>query len=359
MPDLNTAYTWAINTCNAPNVGYSWPYRNQQTVNGITYYDCSSFIWYTLIAGGWDPESEYGSSWPFVTADMQPVLLRLGWQLVPLGGEWLPGDIVWRTGHVEMVYSGLGLGDGYTMGAHNYDEPLADQVSIRPLPASYYNTYTALYRYGAGGATTDGASPYVVAAILGNWFQESQFNPGLWQRKETGHTWTDEYIGYGLGQWTNTTGPNGRLYQLHEYLSTNGYADDSGEGELHFFIDENVWFSVGYASGYSDLQDFLSSNDTDIEALVRAFAQGWEGMIESSINIRIAEAKKWLAWIQTHGNDTPGAWVAGNRDLTVAEQENNALLIYRFLSVAGGGGGGNTPWITKKKMPLWMMCMRH
>ena len=41
MPDLNTAYSWAINTCDAPNVGYSQTYRNQQQVNGVTYYDCS------------------------------------------------------------------------------------------------------------------------------------------------------------------------------------------------------------------------------------------------------------------------------------------------------------------------------
>ena len=51
MPDIQKAYNWAIGTCNAPNVGYSQAYRNQRTVNGITYYDCSSFIWYALMAG--------------------------------------------------------------------------------------------------------------------------------------------------------------------------------------------------------------------------------------------------------------------------------------------------------------------
>ena len=52
MGDINKAYTWAMQTCNAPDVGYSQTYRNQQTVNGITYYDCSSFINYALHAGG-------------------------------------------------------------------------------------------------------------------------------------------------------------------------------------------------------------------------------------------------------------------------------------------------------------------
>ena len=54
MPDINRSYSWAINTCNADNVGYSQSYRNQKTVNGITYYDCSSFIWYALKAGNFD-----------------------------------------------------------------------------------------------------------------------------------------------------------------------------------------------------------------------------------------------------------------------------------------------------------------
>ena len=48
MPNINQAYSWAVNTCNAPNVGYSQAYRNQQTIGGITYYDCSSFIWYSF-----------------------------------------------------------------------------------------------------------------------------------------------------------------------------------------------------------------------------------------------------------------------------------------------------------------------
>ena len=51
MPDINRAYSWMIETCNAPRVGYSQAYRNQQTVGGITYYDCSSSINYALLAG--------------------------------------------------------------------------------------------------------------------------------------------------------------------------------------------------------------------------------------------------------------------------------------------------------------------
>lgn len=42
MPSIQQAYNWAVETCANENVGYSQEYRNQQTVKGITYYDCSS-----------------------------------------------------------------------------------------------------------------------------------------------------------------------------------------------------------------------------------------------------------------------------------------------------------------------------
>ena len=77
MPSIQSAYNWAIETCAKENVGYSQTYRNQQTVNGITYYDCSSFIWYALIAGGWDLVSVWGT-WPFTTSSMAGVLKQVG-----------------------------------------------------------------------------------------------------------------------------------------------------------------------------------------------------------------------------------------------------------------------------------------
>ena len=52
MPDINVAYNWEVSMCNAPNIGYSQAYRQGQTVNGITYYDCSSFQSAALTAAG-------------------------------------------------------------------------------------------------------------------------------------------------------------------------------------------------------------------------------------------------------------------------------------------------------------------
>lgn len=148
---IQLAYNWAVATCEAPNVGYSQAYRNQQTVDGITYYDCSSFIWYALKAGGYPVVEQYGS-WPFTTYTMGRCLESLGFTRYDSSQvAWLPGDIVvfkgdisQGTGHTEMVY------DGYrTMGAHNSHLDLPDQVSINNYNSSP-STFPDLYRSPEG-----------------------------------------------------------------------------------------------------------------------------------------------------------------------------------------------------------------
>lgn len=161
MPDLNAALLWAENTCAATDVGYaggsapdavpaSW--RDMQPHDGKRYCDCSSFVWYALLAGGWDLESLYGS-WPFTTYTMGGVLERAGWtkydssQVTWQRGDILvfPGDMSQGTGHTEMSYNGY-----YLMGAHNSYLPFEDQVSISDYQ-SYASTYPDLYRWEGGG----------------------------------------------------------------------------------------------------------------------------------------------------------------------------------------------------------------
>ena len=169
MPDqvynVQAAYNWAIRTCNASNVGYaggsapdavpaSW--RDMQLHDGKRYCDCSSFIWFAVIAGGIDLASIYGSTWPFVTYDMGGVLTQAGFQWFDSSQEpWIAGDIVvfpgdssQGTGHTEMVYDN----NYVTMGAHNSYLPFADQVSINNYSSSS-STYPDLYRWTGGGPT--------------------------------------------------------------------------------------------------------------------------------------------------------------------------------------------------------------
>lgn len=355
--NINAAFQWAIDTCARPNVGYSKDYRNEQTVGGITYYDCSSFIWYALLAGGFDVKGAYQSvkGEPYTdnaitTHDECAWLLAMGFTEVSASGEWKPGDIGWKTGHTEMVYEG-GIGCGRCMGAHYAGSlPLSKQVSIWD---TFRSDFTRLFRWTSGNSY----SLYVIAAIAGNWQQESNLNPGLWENLSAG-TWTDLLKGYGLGQWTNTGGDtHGRLYQLHEWLVNNGYSADSGDGEALYMVQENIWYPVQEASAYADLSAFLTSGSTDLAALTHAFCIGWEGIHDASWDLRVTYANILMTYIRDHYADTSiTAWVTGNRYLTQAEIKNNAVMLYRALNGFMPPVPPVPPGPVKKtKMPVWMM----
>lgn len=149
---MRRAYEWFIERCDNAHVGYSQQYRNQQTIDGITYYDCSSLIWYALLYAGFDVVAAHGgSNWPFVTQTMGAVLERLGFVKIAPDVVWLEGDIcVEPSSHCEMVYHGTGQGQGYTMGAHSGPPtPLPDQVSINNFISTTAD-FPVVYRFGGG-----------------------------------------------------------------------------------------------------------------------------------------------------------------------------------------------------------------
>lgn len=220
---LLQAWQWAVDTCNKDNVGYSQDYRNEQTVNGITYYDCSSFIWYALLYAGFELDK---TAWPFTTYTMGSILKKLGFTEISINSSFQlqKGDIVVVNSsshhHTEMAYD-----DKHTMGAHSSNRPLADQVSINTYEFSN-SDYQYCYRFPytptgewitkVGHGTeyylsememknnveiiwsyfkAQGWTANAVAGLCGNMEQESTFNPGL---EETGST-SD---GWGLVQWT-------------------------------------------------------------------------------------------------------------------------------------------------------------
>lgn len=334
MQDINKAYSWAINTCNSPNVGYSQSYRNQQTVNGITYYDCSSFINYALLAGGFETPDYAPSNNAFTTVTEPSELIRLGFTEVDASGEYLAGDIGLSSGHTEMCYQG-GQGSGIFMGAHSSSYTLADQVSI----SSYKRSFPRLFRYGDGGASGYGSSIYVVSALAGNAWRESHINPTLSQ------------IGggaFGLFQWDGD-----RKTALLDWLSENGYEDTSPTGQMQYLIIEGDW--LGSFGGISSLEEFLTSTSTDIAMLTEAFCTCWERPSIPALAERINFANKALEFIQINANNTSIVdWETEPMYyLSEGQALRNAVLMYRFYS-AGGGGGGTSR--TKRKMPLWMMC---
>lgn len=345
--DINKTYTWAIQTCNASDVGYSQAYRNQQTVNGITYYDCSSFINYALHAGGFETPSYAPDNNAFTTVTEPNVLLGLGFTEVDPTGTYLAGDIGVDPTHTEICYQG-GNGSGTFMGAHTANKPLSDQVSI----STYTRSFQRLFRYGSG-ASVYGYSQAVISAMCGNFWTESNINPAIWESLTVGN-WTDIGRGYGLGQWTNTNNdPHGRLYQLKDWLDNNNFSITDGNAQCEYIVQENYWIPKTDYPQFTDLTSFLESTSTDLTLLTHAWNWCWEGIHDASWDTRVTQANTVYNYISEHANDTSITdWIYGNRYLSSDEILNNAVMLYRYFSAGGGGGG--TPSLPKSKMPAWM-----
>ena len=349
MPNITQAYNWAINTCNNPDVRYSQDYRNQQTIGRYTYYDCSSFIWYALIAGGFDcVAANGGNTWPFVTWTMGAVLLRLGFREVSRTGEIRAGDIgvydyvYWdsehqeyrHNGHTEMCYRG-GNGQGIFMGARGSSLAPADQVSIRTNPTQG-TSWQHIYRY-QDGVVGEYISFQVIAAMCGNFFQESGVNPGIWESltpRPWDAIWSNNTGGFGLGQWTNVGTPHGRCWNLHEWVTSNGYADGDGYGQLAFLLHENAWMPNSVSpSAYSTLEEFLTSDSTNINELTKEYFYHWEGINNGTLSQRQQFAQRAYAYITEHyGDESINTWTSVNAYITETQALNNCVLIARYLS---------------------------
>lgn len=168
--NLQGFINWCIEKCNAADVGYSQTYREEQTVGGITYYDCSSFIWYGLYHNGFDTEAT-GHSYPFDTTAMPADLAAMGWREIDRTGELKPGDIGWTSTHAEVCYTG-GNGEGVFMGAHSDNLPLADQVSINNY-TSQGTDFTKIFRFyssGPGPGPTPARKKTKIWFYLKRWF---------------------------------------------------------------------------------------------------------------------------------------------------------------------------------------------
>ena len=176
---------------------------------------------------------------------------------------------------------------------------------------------------------------YVIAAIAGNFYQESQVNPGAWQN------WTIGDPGYGLGQWTDNPPQVMRRTALFNWLSANGYPQDSGAGQLAFLVNENVWIpSLITPSSYNTLSDFFASTSTNMPDLVAEFMYHWEGINDSSFNTRLNAANLFLGDFQ---NDTGARvpWHSANAMLTLTESRENAMHVLDFF--LGSTPPGPTP----------------
>lgn len=328
MPNLQIAYNFVVEKCEAENVRYSQNNRKGVIENGLQYYDCSSLMSAALTAGGFFSANPW-----FTTANEPSMLTAAGFTLMPdVTAAWLPGDILWRRsgtkGHTEMVYKGR-----VTMGAHNSSLAAEKQVSINST-ATNPSSWMRLYRYIPGSVTPGlidtPPSDYVIAALLGNFWRESHVNPGCW---EFPHDRTRG--GYGLAQWTS------HRVQLLEYLPRNGYALTDGYGQLAYLLEEpGDWISVG---GIPTFEAFLHSTSTDIKYLTEQFMRCWERPGVPALEERQAYAREIYNYIQAHKTEAvPDSWIVSDDLISREQSYNNAMMIYWWFHNAAGyapGGG--------------------
>lgn len=369
MASINSTYGWAIEKCDAPDVGYSMSYRAEQTVNGITYYDCSSFVWYGLIAGGFDcVKANNNDSYPFTTHTMDAVLTKLGFSKLPITGEWKAGDIVLADEHTEFVYSG-GNGSGITMGAHWDGTALPNQVSINNF-TSTSSDYHSLYRYGEGGASGGSSKGYgwslkAFCAMIGSVAHEGIYNPGQMEGAYGGLPDS----GHGLIQWTNANWGDGfnPLIGAATHFNKQWY-DGLFQCELIANCDvpeymnsgtgTQQWGWLGAVEPYT-FKEFKESTD-DLAKLTRAWYLNVErpSDTDDTFEPRYETAQYWYNKLK----DVDPAQFKGLKFeykvtyqlgvLTDAQIENNVHLMYNLFC---GSGTSSDEEATKHKKLIWMI----
>lgn len=354
MPNINQAYRWAIVKCNQSNIGYSQDYRNQQTVDGVTYYDCSSFINYALIAGGFSTPSYAPDNNAFTTSSMGAELVRLGFRQLTAGSsfKWRAGDIGVSSSHTEMCYK-AGTGSARFMGAHSSSYDLDDQVSV----SSGASTFPTCYRWITGTVTTPGYNWHAkntgaydrtseeaienaycmadilitekgwtsnaLAGILGNMGSESGYNPWRWQSdligSSTGSPWTNK--GYGLVQFT----PAGKYINSSVAQSYAGYdpnfSDKTGnanDGAAQIrFIDSNADYiaTSSYPLSYSEYKTSTES----ASYLAAAWLYNYERPADPSATVadRQSNATYWQSVLDNYvpGGESSLIRYGGVRDV--------------------------------------------
>lgn len=322
MPSLSDAYNYVIAACNWPYIGYSQgAARETIDINATyrTYCDCSSLMSKALTVGGYFVNNPW-----FVTRNEDYYLKKAGWQTFDINGTWQPGDILWRDGHTEMVYTG-GDGSGVTMGAHTARYDFERQVSINTYTSSasawsilyrdptqsvvaykWYQVNDYLPEYGdemTGNAymvfsffTKLGFTNEAIAGLLGNMQAESGINPGRWQNGSG--------PGYGLVQWDPAS--NYLNWAAGQGIDIND-ADSNGDGQCTLI---NLCESVGQwlpnsSHGYTYTWAQFAAL-TDVDTAVYAFLWQYERPSVPHTENRITYAHYWYDIISS------GAWGAGD-----------------------------------------------
>jgi len=124
----NKIISEAQTLCDDNNVGYSEALRNQ-TVNGKTYYDCSSFVVKCYAAAGVQIDDITGPQWLQVQPDR-------GGQIVALANA-LPGDLVFYFNSSGCYHIAIYAGNNNLYAASTDNKPWPEQVAEEPIYGTY------------------------------------------------------------------------------------------------------------------------------------------------------------------------------------------------------------------------------
>lgn len=224
MGVIDSAVAWALRIAKDDTHGY-----DQANRWGLDY-DCSSLVIQAYENAG-VPVKTNGASY---TGNMVAVFLATGFKDVTTnvtlstGAGLEKGDVVWKSGHVEMVSrSGYLVGASINENGETTGGVTGDQTGMEIRERTYYNyPWTQVLRYNGGEIepisvnrwlsktemennaryiwnylVSRGWSINAVAGMLGNMQTESTINPGIWEGLNEGNT----SRGFGLVQWTPAT----------------------------------------------------------------------------------------------------------------------------------------------------------
>ena len=263
---------------------------------------------------------------------MDSILTGIGFQkLSAASNNWQNGDIMWKSGHTEMVYDAVGGTKGVCMGAHSDGYAFDYQVSV-----SRYTTNGSFWKYiyrwpegdtpgtqvtwhqvvtdDYGALTADekydnailtyytlshmGFTDEAAAGVMGNITAEGDFNPGQW---EHGFNMAPS-SGFGMFQFT----PSTKYTNYAAIMNVNiNDPDQNGPCQLQWLDDHPSQWNAS-AAGYSyDAYKQLS----DERAAAIAWMLYWERPASTTPAQRQARADNasyWLNEIQNNFPSDPG-----------------------------------------------------
>lgn len=320
---IDKAVAWALSIAADDSHGYD------QGDRWGPDYDCSSLIIQAYENAG-VPVKTSGASY---TGDMVNVFISCGFKDVTAsvnlstGAGLIKGDVVWKSGHVEMMSAaGQLVGASINENGETTGGVTGDQTGKEIRVRSYYNyPWTVVLRYPGGSSGFAPPTPisenryltmeemqtnatYIywylsnrgwtinaIAGMLGNMQTESTINPGIWQNLAV------------------NVGPAFGLVQWDPFTKYTDWCDQNGldPADMDSALDRIEWELANgeqyYAtSDYPESFEEFKVSTKDPYYLGMAFLANYERPAEPNQPARGEQAEYWYTYLS--GIDiTPGS----------------------------------------------------